>query len=74
MIYAKFHSTTSINEVFIIISAVFKACADGGTNELYDNTADDRDNYLPDLISGDFDSVRDEVLQFYKEKVCVVQI
>lgn len=48
--------------------AVFKATIDGGTNELYDNMASQRDKYIPDIITGDFDSARSEVLQFYKEK------
>ncbi|XP_053373911.1 thiamin pyrophosphokinase 1-like [Mercenaria mercenaria] len=48
--------------------ALFKATVDGGTNELYDNMAEQRGKYLPNLITGDFDSARPEVLQFYKEK------
>ena len=53
----------------IFILAVVKATIDGGTNELYDNTEKQRDSYIPDIITGDFDSARPEVLHYYKEKV-----
>ena len=56
------------------ILAVVKATIDGGTNELYDNTEKERDSYIPDIITGDFDSARPEVLQFYKEKVSDKQV
>lgn len=48
--------------------AKLKATVDGGTNELYNNTGEKRDDYLPDVITGDFDSVYPHVLQYYKEK------
>lgn len=47
--------------------ASFKVTVDGGTNELYDNSSRP-DLRLPDIITGDFDSAREEVLQFYKDK------
>ncbi|OWF46943.1 thiamin pyrophosphokinase 1-like isoform X2 [Mizuhopecten yessoensis] len=48
--------------------ATLKATVDGGTNVLYDSVKADRDLYIPDLISGDFDSIRPEVSEFYKSK------
>ncbi len=45
---------------------------DGGGNRLYDIFAkkkiEEMDDFLPHIVSGDFDSIRADVLQFYKEK------
>ncbi|VDB88429.1 unnamed protein product [Peniophora sp. CBMAI 1063] len=46
----------------------WRACADGGANRLYDvltSASVPTSNYLPDLIKGDLDSLRDDVRRHY---------
>ena len=54
-----------------VFSAKLKLCADGAVNRLYHCGALGRDDFVPDIISGDFDSAEETVIQYYKEKVKV---
>jgi len=49
--------------------ATLRACTDGAANILYDCVDAAKLNRLPHLVSGDFDSARPEVLQFFRDKV-----
>ncbi|KAL7840820.1 hypothetical protein AOLI_G00261430 [Acnodon oligacanthus] len=50
--------------------AVIRACADGGANHLYRLVDGQQERFLPDYISGDFDSITPDVKAFYSEKSC----
>lgn len=67
-----------------LCTASIRYCADGGANRLYERyvephlplngTAEAQNStaaaqYLPDLIKGDFDSLKPHVRQYYESKV-----
>lgn len=50
---------------------MIKVCADGAANKLYQfcvNNNVNHNDYLPDYIVGDLDSIDENIAQFYKEK------
>jgi len=48
--------------------AAVRICADAGASRLYDWASAAKHKYVPDVVSGDFDSVRPEVLNFFKSQ------
>ncbi|VDI56675.1 thiamine pyrophosphokinase [Mytilus galloprovincialis] len=48
--------------------ALLKVAVDGGANHLYNTHIHNREKYLPDLITGDFDSIQHEVKSYYEEQ------
>jgi thiamine pyrophosphokinase len=69
----------NLPDVFRVLweATTFRVCADGGANRLYDATIEkDTDDVLvPDLITGDLDSLRPDVRSYYEKRgvpiVCV---
>ena len=59
-------------------STTYHVCADGGANHLYDATTsgtlnsssneNNIDKFIPDMITGDLDSIRPDVRAYYEEK------
>lgn len=66
----------SLPDVFRVLweSTTFHVCADGGANRLYDATME-HGVLIPDLITGDLDSIRPDVRSYYEKRgvptICV---
>lgn len=48
--------------------ASVKSYTDGGSSQVFNVVGEEQEKYLPDYISGDFDSVDPDILNFYKGK------
>lgn len=48
--------------------AVLKMCVDGGADRLRKAMGSQAEQFLPDYLTGDFDSVSKETMEFYKSK------
>ncbi|CAF3686175.1 unnamed protein product [Adineta steineri] len=46
--------------------AIIRGCADGGSNILKTYSDEINDKFLPDYISGDFDSINENTFEYYK--------
>lgn len=57
-------------KIFSILwkKAQVRAVIDGAINELFNCPDLARDQFMPDFISGDFDSAKPEVLEYYRKK------
>ena len=60
-------ATTPPSEVLLRLwnHSKFRVCADGGANRLFDSLSNPA-AFIPDLIIGDLDSLRDDVEEFYR--------
>ncbi|RUP44167.1 thiamine pyrophosphokinase [Jimgerdemannia flammicorona] len=57
-------------------NASLRICADGGGNRLYDSFTNDpssRDQFIPDVIRGDLDSLRPEIQEYYRERGTLIE-
>ncbi|XP_006816711.1 thiamine pyrophosphokinase 1-like [Saccoglossus kowalevskii] len=52
--------------------AEVKACVDGGANQLYECAQKEAYKFIPDIIAGDMDSLKDKVKDFYIERGSVM--
>ncbi len=55
-------------------AASVRYCADGGANRLYNHVQANKatgteDNFLPDMVKGDLDSLKPHVKAYYQAKV-----
>ncbi|CAL1530772.1 unnamed protein product [Lymnaea stagnalis] len=48
--------------------STFTAVTDGGVNRLHKSFGDKKDEFLPNIITGDFDSATSATLEYYKNK------
>lgn len=55
-------------------NSIVRVCADGGANRLHDyfQTDEERAQYLPDYITGDCDSLRKDVTEYYSKNGTIV--
>lgn len=57
------------NNLLYFLLGLFTAVTDGAVNQLQCSLGDEKDKYIPNIITGDFDSAEPAVLDYYKKKV-----
>jgi len=53
----------------VLIEGVFTAVTDGAVNRLVKNYGDRKDEFIPTIVTGDFDSASPDNLDYYRNKV-----
>lgn len=77
VIQSKSQKTAKLLKRSIVTAASVRICADGGANRIYDKAPSwtsqqeplsARKHFLPDVITGDLDSIRPDVASFYSQQ------
>ena len=61
------HTHVLINATQVFFAAIWRTVVDGFANVLHESSL--RSKLKPNMITGDFDSISKEAMQFYKQEV-----